>query len=121
VPDARSIRGVPRQHADETDWDAIRAQAAYRVFIWVYRLWLALVVGFVVARLLTPIVPALWVVAAGAVGAVALVALLVVSLRGAGVPVLYGLTDPSLASIIIFDDLFGEATPGSGRPRGTPR
>jgi hypothetical protein len=112
---------VPGQDADETDWDAMRAQASYRVFIWVYRLWLALVVGFAVAWLVTPIVPAIWAVAAGAVGAVALVALLVVSLRGAGVPVLYGLTDPQLARIIIFDDLFGEATPGSGPPRGTPR
>jgi hypothetical protein len=77
------------------------------VFIWVYRLWLGLVVGFVVARLVTPTVPALWVVAAGAVGAVAMVALLVVSLRRAGVPVLLGLTDRELAHVIIFDDLFG--------------
>jgi hypothetical protein len=88
-------------------WDAVRSQPSYRVFIWVYRVWLALALGFTVAAVVTPTISALWVAASGAGAAVLVVILLAVSLRRAGVPVLWGLTDRELASVIIFEDLFG--------------
>jgi hypothetical protein len=104
-------------HADDIHWDAVRAQRSYRVFIWVYRLWLAVIVGLGIAVIARPAPLALWVVASGAAGAASVVALLAVSLRRAGVPVLRGLTDPVLAAIIIFDDLFGELRPGGAARR----
>jgi hypothetical protein len=112
---------MPDGSAGETDWDAVRAQSSYRAFIWFFRVWLAMVVGLVVAVIVTPTVSASWVAASGAGAAVSVVLLFAVSLRRAGVPLLQGLTDRGLAHVIIFEDLFGEITPGSERPRGTPR
>ena len=88
-------------------WDAVRSQSSYRAFIWVYRVWLAMMVGFTVAMIVKSTVSALWVAASGAGAGVLLVVLLAVSLRRAGVPVLLGLTDRELARVIIFDDLLG--------------
>ena len=88
-------------------WDAVRSQPSYRAFIWVYRVWLAMMVGFTVAMIVKSTVSALWVAASGAGAGVLLVVLLAVSLRRAGVPVLLGLTDRELARVIIFDDLLG--------------
>jgi hypothetical protein len=91
---------------EETDWDTVRSQPSYRVFIWVYRLWLALAAGSTVGAVITPTIAAPWFAATGT-GAALVVILLAVSLRRAGVPVLSGLTDRQFAHVIIFEDLLG--------------
>jgi hypothetical protein len=95
---------------DETEWDGVRAQTSYRVFVWVFRFWLALIVGFIVAVIVTPTVSALWIAETGVGAAFTVVLLLAVSLVRAGVPVLRGLTDGYLAHLIIFEDLFGPSS-----------